>query len=815
MKKNMLVIALVLICSLAFAWDIVRQATFPTNFYSMEKVGETVWAVGYVGGAAKSYDDGLTWTFMETPAYTPPTYKDIWDVAFIDDMQGIIVGDDGMIALTTDGGATWNQPATAQAIFGTTRAYAAVYHSDGKIWVCGYEGKIAHSSDHGQTWVRQGLGVTTVIAYGMSMNEQGIGFVALNNTGSPTQSKILKTTDFGDTWTLENLTITGNPTLYRVRQFGEKVVITGNSGYLGFSNDNGDSWTHYPNAAGTTTSDAMRDVIMEGDTGYAVGRNNRILKTTDGWQTYELVANSHTQYFEGILYRNNGTLLTCGWQGALHISENEGITWTECVPSSIDLYKASAVDENNWYLAGDKGYVIHTADGGSTFERLIIPGEINTLYSCHFKNAAEGFVSGKTSGKIYHTYDGGQNWESVTIPGVSSTKSFYDFYFLNDEIGYIVGLGGKVAKTTDGGNTWNTVGDNINSTYNLYCTYWKSETQGYAGSGSGRLFITNDGGITWTNLTYGSANIMDIWFKDDNSGVFVTAAGAIYYTNTGGDTQNSWIAANEMALDDLNGITCDQNGVYWAVGFSSNNTSTNIGNSWSILRSIDGGATWTEENFPSLTFNSTRFMGITFSGGRMLAYGRNNVIVAQWMIPEHVSLVSPANNSININPASVLLQWTPASSGSPAEYYSIFLGSSIETLFDEQYFETEANSFDLAVEGNANLGNNTRWFWAVLPVNNFNESPDPDLENFMVWQFTTMAGEIELTAPELQIQKLNNQVRLYWNAVENANSYRILGALTPNGTYTDLGTTNATEFIISNPGAKEFYKVIADTVAGR
>jgi len=60
MKKLLLVMSIVLICSIAFAWDLIRQTAFPTNFYCLEKIGTTFWAGGYVGAVGKSTDNGLT-----------------------------------------------------------------------------------------------------------------------------------------------------------------------------------------------------------------------------------------------------------------------------------------------------------------------------------------------------------------------------------------------------------------------------------------------------------------------------------------------------------------------------------------------------------------------------------------------------------------------------------------------------------------------------------------------------------------------------------------------------------------------------------
>jgi len=806
MKKLLLVASIILLCSLAFAWNLIRQTAFPTNFYCMEKIGNIYWAGGYVGAVAKSTDEGLTWRFVETPAYNAVTddYKDVWDIDFINEMQGIMVGDDGLVALTNDGGVTWIWPQSVQNIIGTTRMYGAVYFPDGRIWICGYEGKIGYSPDYGVTWTLQAAGVTTVAAYSISMNESGIGFVALNK-GTPSQSKILKTTNFGQNWTLIELPVTDNPSFNKVRQFGNKVVLCGDKGYVGYSNDNGNTWTHYAQAGGSSTS--MRDVTMEGNLGYAVGRNATIIKTTDGWATWQVLTHNVTTYIEGIKIRDDGSLLACGWQGTLMLSNDGGISWEDLVPNAIDLWQASIVDANNWYVVGDKGTILKTTDGGHNLVKKNIFGNTSLFYTCYFKNVNEGWVTGKTSGNIYHTVNGGDSWSFFTIPNFSSTKAFYEIFFVNEQIGYIVGLGGKVTKTTDGGETWFTVGDNISSSTNLYCTYWKDEMNGYAGSSTGLLYITNNGGVTWSSITVGAnANIRDIYFRDVNNGVLVKEGGEIYYTTTGGNTATSWLAASEQAIGHIMSVTCDHNGVYWAAGYSSNPSQQ--GNSWAIMKSLDNGATWIEESFPPLTFNPTQLTNISTGGGKIVAVGKNNVILAQLEVPEHVILISPPDNSTGIDPQNVILTWAPSPYGSVAAYYGVYVSPTPEALFDYYYFETTETSFNLSTAPLIDLGYGNTWFWAVLPVNEVMDTPDPDSGNFMIWRFTTMT-QTTLEPPIVRIEKLNGQIIISWDAVSGATNYNVYGASNPYGNFTLISTTSELLYTITNPGNMQFFKVTA------
>ncbi|HQF81885.1 MAG TPA: YCF48-related protein, partial [Candidatus Syntrophosphaera thermopropionivorans] len=386
-------------------------------------------------------------------------------------------------------------------------------------------------------------------------------------------------------------------------------------------------------------------------------------------------------------------------------------------------------------------------------------------------------------------------------------KAFYEIFFVNDQVGYIVGLGGKVTKTTDGGETWFTVGDNISTSANLYCTYWKNELNGYAGSGGGVLYITNDGGVTWSSITVGAnANIRDIYFRDANNGVLVKDGGEIYYTTTGGNTADSWLAATEQAIGHMMSVTCDHNGVFWAAGYSSNPSQQ--GNSWALLKSFDNGATWQEEGFPPLTFNPTQLTNISTGGGKLVVVGKNNVILAQLEVPEHVTLISPPDNSVGLDPNNVILTWAPSPYGSVAAYYGVYVAPDPETLFDYYYFETTETSFNLSAAPGVNLGYGNTWYWAVLPVNEIMDTPDPNSDNFMIWRFTTQAQEA-LEPPSLRIEKVNNQIKLSWDAVQGATSYKIYGASDPYGNYTLITSTTSLNYIITNPGNMQFFKVIA------
>jgi len=72
------------------------------------------------------------------------------------------------------------------------------------------------------------------------------------------------------------------------------------------------------------------------------------------------------------------------------------------------------------------------------------------LFSIHFVNENLGFVVGY-GGIMLRTTNGGMTWTETTFTGsAGETLNFKDVYFVNESVGYIVGLNGIIFKTTNG-----------------------------------------------------------------------------------------------------------------------------------------------------------------------------------------------------------------------------------------------------------------------------------------------------------------------------------------------------------------------------
>jgi len=170
---------------------------------------------------------------------------------------------------------------------------------------------------------------------------------------------------------------------------------------------------------------------------------------------------------------------------------------------------------------------------------------------------------------------------------------FYQIYFYNSEIGFIVGGGGIILKTTDGGKTW------ADKTFNpqLQQGYWHSISfinadTGFILSGEGVLAKTTDGGESWeVKNTY--TECYTIKFINASTGFMLGNSGLIKKTIDGGDNWYIVPSGTGTLLRDIAFIS-DTRG--FIVGDQENYENT-------LLKTTDGGETWVKGHAPDKLYS--------------------------------------------------------------------------------------------------------------------------------------------------------------------------------------------------------------------
>jgi len=259
------------------------------------------------------------------------------------------------------------------------------------------------------------------------------------------------------------------------------------------------------------------------------------------------------------------------------------------------------------------GLIGRTRDGGKSwqFRSGIIAPATNGLHveALHFFDAQHGLAA-TDGGKIFVTSNGGDDWGEVRAWS-GATDYLFGFHFLDEQKGWVVGLAG-VLTTDDGGAHWT----KLAKTEGRAIAFVDAQNGWLVGQHA-VLMSSADGGASWTHVDLPFANdekpdLWDICFADTREGWIVGDEATLLRTMDGGQTwtrraldipglhsaakldriPTSTGVAVVDAGDRTSGLTLasvrfadSQHG--WIAGFFAN-----MGRSM-ILRTVDGGATWT------------------------------------------------------------------------------------------------------------------------------------------------------------------------------------------------------------------------------
>ncbi|HBV57991.1 MAG TPA: hypothetical protein DEB73_01880 [Candidatus Magasanikbacteria bacterium] len=220
------------------------------------------------------------------------------------------------------------------------------------------------------------------------------------------------------------------------------------------------------------------------------------------------------------------------------------------------------------------------------------------------------------------------NW---VLGSSGSTAVLLNMDMLDHKFGLAVGGLGTVLKTTDGGNSWTSVGG-LSSSVNLYDvdvvdqnTAWAVGLQG----SSGIVLKTTNGGNTWVmqfpQTPADIPKLNSVFFFDTFTGFAVGLSGTIWQTTDGG---TNWVEKNSGTSQDFNSVT---GGVIF--GSVVTRAVWAVGQSGAILRSIQltpssSWTTWAAQSAPTiLTLADVSVFASSATHLSLLATGIGGIIL--------------------------------------------------------------------------------------------------------------------------------------------------------------------------------------------
>jgi photosystem II stability/assembly factor-like uncharacterized protein len=237
-------------------------------------------------------------------------------------------------------------------------------------------------------------------------------------------------------------------------------------------------------------------------------------------------------------------------------------------------------------------------------------GTTNSLLGVSFTDANIGTVVG-SGGTILRTTNGGTDW---TAQASGTTWDLNAVNFVNKDYGWIAGDmslaldSGIIIRTTNGGIEWTSQ----MVSHNLYGIDFVDSLVGWAVGMVGTILKTTDGGVNWLPQTSGTTNAFrDVFFVDALVGWSVggyfsnlirktTDGGLTWFEQTSSSSQSFW---SIHATDDLHA---------WAAEVTGN-----------VYKTTDGGSNWLQRSTGTTTsINSVFFVNdqIGWAGGGNYIY---------------------------------------------------------------------------------------------------------------------------------------------------------------------------------------------------
>jgi photosystem II stability/assembly factor-like uncharacterized protein len=485
----------------------------------------------------------------------------------------------------------------------------------------------------------------------------GVRYIGDDRYGYPEHRAVVyHTSDGGETWREQyapDLEITLTGVDFVDAEHGWAVGFVQSSSVEGgtvfYTSDGGQTWERQD------PRHVLWDVqFVDANRGYAIGTmyaaawGPPVLRTLDGGATWELVAMDE-QDGEGLyglaiageqvvaVGDHDFVCISTDPWGTYESSHGETLFTQRYVNVHYRFEDVHFVDRAYGWAVGRRTYrpalwgqvIVHTRDGGATWETQYEHAPPDTLFSVHrlaqvrFVDRQNGWAVGRSEsyidqepryqGAILHTTDGGLHWkEQGSELYEARRREFFALQAFDEQNAWALAEGHFpdqtifLAHTGDGGSEWRWVDTGITGTLGIGFELVQGDVafadaeHGWAVGGLGQVVHTADGGDTWARqkltCSWATCNrrLFALDLIDAREGWI--AGEGLYHTTDGGA---HW---NEREVD----VSVD----WHDLRFVDPSNGWIAGNHGAVMRTTDGGASWVlvENDVSAFTLRGMSFV---------------------------------------------------------------------------------------------------------------------------------------------------------------------------------------------------------------
>ena len=249
-----------------------------------------------------------------------------------------------------------------------------------------------------------------------------------------------------------------------ITQAGSRLVAVGERGHILYSDDQGTTRQQ----AKVPSLNLLTSVYFADDkNGWAVGHDALILRTSDGGQSwteqYKDLEREEGAPFLDVWFANANHGFVVGAYGALLETTDGGSTWEDVSyrlenDDGYHLNALAAVKDAGLMVVGEMGVIFRSSDLGQTWEKVEGPYE-GSLFGLQATDQSAGVVVYGLRGNIFHSADFGSSWQASRV---NTARGEFEIGLAGSALAQdgsiaLVGHGGAVLTSTDGGKSFNAV----------------------------------------------------------------------------------------------------------------------------------------------------------------------------------------------------------------------------------------------------------------------------------------------------------------------------------------------------------------------
>lgn len=228
----------------------------------------------------------------------------------------------------------------------------------------------------------------------------------------------------------------------------QRFLVAGEDGVAFRTTDGGDTWAPVTGLG----PESIRDFLRLDDQTILAASDGVVLRSADNGGTWSTIATPATDDLHA-LAQYGTTVLAVGRSGWIIRSNDEGLTWTALSSGTTErLFCVAAISATDHIAAGKNGTFLRSNDAGTTWTTGSLSGGDDWV-GIHFFSSAPltGLICGE-GGTMARTTDGGISWDIIDT-GIA--LEFGGMASENDSVVYVAASNGTVLRSTDMGLSWN------------------------------------------------------------------------------------------------------------------------------------------------------------------------------------------------------------------------------------------------------------------------------------------------------------------------------------------------------------------------